>query len=156
MECLAVLVQHEVGDIHDVVDRTQTDSCQRFLEPIGTLPDLHATHHHAAVTRTSLGVLHRDAYRAVGLIDAEAALVGTGEDDIILPVRPVVGIEVACHAVVRDSVRTVRRDIHLDERVVLQMEVLACRQTYRRILRQHYDTCMIRTDTYLVLGTNHT
>ena len=156
MQSLTILMQHEVCDIHNIVDRSQADGSQCFLQPIRTLLDLYATNHHTTVTRACLSVLHTNGNRAILLIDTEAALIRAGKGNIILTVCLIVSIQVTCYTVMRDSIRTVRRDIHLDERIVLQMKILAGRHAYRCILGQNHDSRMVGAYTYLIFCTYHT
>ena len=51
---LADLVQHEVGDIDDVVDRAQADRLEPFLQPHRALGDLHTGNPHRGVERAGL------------------------------------------------------------------------------------------------------
>ena len=55
----------------------------------------------------------------------------------------------------RSAVVAVRRDIHLDDVIILQMEILFCGQTHRCIFQQHHDSVMRRADTNLILCANH-
>ena len=156
MQSLTVLMQHEVCDIHNIVDRPEPDGGQRFLQPIRTLLHLYALDHYSAVSGASIGILNRHAYGRTLLIYTEAALIRTCERNLFLSVRLIIGVQVARYAIMRDSVRTVRSNINLDERVVLQVEIFAGRHTYRRVSRQYHYTCMIGADANLVLGTDHT
>ena len=59
---LSALMEHEVRDIDDVVNRTQTDSEQAVLEPIRRFFDLHTFDIDTRITRSSIGRVHMDAY----------------------------------------------------------------------------------------------
>ena len=58
VQWLSVCHHDVVGNIDDVVDRTQTDRCQTVFQPLWTLLHFAVLHADSAVTRTSLGSLH--------------------------------------------------------------------------------------------------
>ncbi len=62
---LTALVEHEIGHIDDVIDRTQTDSEQAILEPFRRLLDLHALDAHARIARTGIRCLYGHLDRQV-------------------------------------------------------------------------------------------
>ena len=70
--------------------------------------------------------------------------------------RLVISVQVACYAVVRSGVGAVRGDVHLDDRVVLHLVILASGHTYRRVSRKDDDACVVGTYAYLVFCANHT
>ena len=134
MQRLSHLVQHEVRGIHHVIDWTQADSRETFLQPVRRLAHFNAFDAHARVTRTSIAVLHRHLDWQGIALHFERIHIRFGQSNI-LSMRFVVSIQVARYAVVRSSVIAVRRDVHFDDIVVLEMEILFRGQTDRRILR---------------------
>ena len=156
VERLAHLMQHEIGHIHYVVNRTQADGGQRVLQPLGRLLDGHTLDADARVTRTSLRGFQHDFNRQQvgGELVVERTHVGFGQGDV-LSMCLVIRIQVACYAVVRCGIGSVRRDIHLNDRVVLDMIVVGGFHAHRRVRRQHDDAGVVGADAYLILGANH-
>ena len=60
MQRLAVSHHDIIGDVHDVIDGTQTDDTQLFLQPLGAFFHLTASQRHTAIARASLIVLDTD------------------------------------------------------------------------------------------------
>ena len=56
----------------------------------------------------------------------------------------------------RARIGPVGRDVHLNEIIALQIIIFGGGSSRHSRIRQHDDTTVVRTDAYLVLGTNHT
>ena len=67
----------------------------------------------------------------------------------------VVGIQVACNAIVASSICTVRGDVDLDEGVVFHTKILLGRHTHRCVGWKHHDAIVVATYANLVFGTDH-
>ena len=58
MHGLSVLFHDIVGDVHNIVDGTDTAGCQTALHPLGRRRKLYIFNHPGAVTGTQFAVLH--------------------------------------------------------------------------------------------------
>ena len=152
---LAIGHHDVVGDIHDVIDRPQTDGGQFVLQPVGRLLHLTVGNAHTGITLAGLCILNDHLDRQVVILHLELRTVGTVHRGLVaIALQP--GVEVAGHTPVRETVGTVGSDIHLDEPVALQMIVFCSRRTYDSVLRQYDDALVGRTDADLILSTDHT
>ena len=155
MHRLTVCHHHIVGDVDDVVDRTQTYNLQFVLQPLGALLHLAACDAYASIAAASLGVLYLYVDRHVVVVDVELRAVGTVQRCLVtIALEP--SIEVARYAPVRECVRAVGCDVYLDNPVALQVIILGSRLTDGSVLRQHDDAIMSGAHANLVFGTNHT
>ena len=64
-------------------------------------------------------------------------------------------IEVASYAVMAAGIGTVRRNIHFDKPVALNVIVLGSRCANLSVLRKYDDAAVVCADAYLVLSTKH-
>ena len=151
---LAVSHHDVVGDIHNIINRTQADDLQLVLKPFGTLLHLASRHAQAGIALAGLGVLDGHLYRHVVVIHRELAAVGSVQA-CLLAVGYEPCVEVARHAPVRQCVGTVGGDVHLYQPVALQVIVFSGRSTHLSVLGQHDDTGMVGADANLVLCANH-
>ncbi len=156
-----------VGNIDDVVDRTEADGLQTGLQPFWRLAYGHTADGDTRVARTGLGVLYLDAdwleRRLQRLVDE---LVGSqdgvkvGNAWLNQLMRQVMGtevsIEVACYAKVAGSVNAVWSDIHSDDIIALYMIIFCGCNTQRCVFWQHDDTGMVGSDANLVFSADHT
>ena len=153
VERMAHLVEHEVRDVHDIVDRALADGHQALLHPVGRRTDFHILEGDADITGGQIGRLDHngDGFPCPGL---EPAHVGKGpfDRDVVLYA---IGIQVARHADVAGTVHAVRRQTDLEERVFLQMELLPGRRTHdgRRI--EHHDAGVVAADAQFIFGADH-
>ena len=151
---LTALVQHEVRYVYDIIDRTQTDSEQAVLEPFRRLFDRHAIDAHARITRTCIRCINYHLDRQIVIFDLKVLYRWLLQTNI-LTVGFVVSVQIACNAKMTCRIRTVRRDIHFDDRVVLDVVVVRSLHTHRRVGGKHDDTGMVGTYAYLILRANH-
>ena len=110
---LAQRHHHVVGDVHDVVDGTQTNNAQLVLQPFGRLLYLAVGDADTGIALAGLRVLNDD-------VDGEGVIV----DDEIVDHRMVRGcliavllqpsVEVASNTPVTEGIGTVGSDINLD------------------------------------------
>ena len=152
---LTALMQHEVRYIHDVIDRTQTDSQQAVLEPFRRFFDLYTLDAHARITRTSVRCFYRHLHRQLMVVDLKVLYARLRQCDI-LSVCLIISIQIARYAIVRSSIRAVRRDIHLNDCIVFDVIVVGSFHANRRIGRQHNDTGVVSAHTNLIFRTDHT
>ncbi|EEF26219.1 conserved hypothetical protein, partial [Ricinus communis] len=145
----ALVEGHVVGDIDERIDRTQADSKQPLLHPLRARAVLDATHDAQAEARAELLVIEierqldrgfafdRERRRGAGLQRAEAG-----------------GGQIAGDAVDRGAVRTVRREIDLDDRII-EMSIGGERGSDRRIGGQIDDAVVIVGHVELLFGAHH-
>ena len=151
---LAVCHHHVVGDVDDVVDRTQTDYLQLVLKPFGTLLNLTSADAHTCVALASLGVFNLNIDGQVVVVDCKLRAVGTVEQcGVAVALEP--SVQVACHTPVAECVRSVGCDVNLDNPVALQVIIFGCGLAYGCVLGQYDDAVVACANAYFVLGANH-
>ena len=154
MQRLTVGEHDVVRNVNNVVDRTQADGRQAGLQPLGRLLHLAAGDADAGVTATSLSILDDHVDGEVVVVDGETIDRGAMERGLVAVLaKP--GVEIAGNTPVAQCVGTVGGDVHLYEPVALQVIILGGRHTYHSVVRQYDDTVVRRTNTNLVLSTNH-
>ena len=112
-----------VGDIDDIVDRTQTNGGQLVLQPLRRLLDLTVGNADTSIALAGLGVLNNYIDGEAVVINGErrcTRLVGSGLIAVLL--QP--GIQVARYTPMAQRISTVGGDVNLDEPVALQMVTL--------------------------------
>ena len=68
---LAVCHHYVVGNIDNIVDRTQADNLELVLQPLGALLNLTTSDADASITLASLGILYLYVDRKVGIVDCK-------------------------------------------------------------------------------------
>ena len=134
MQGLTKSHHHVVRNVHDIVDRTQANSSQLILQPIGRFLHLTASHADTSIALAGLGVLDDHVDGQVVIVNDE--IVGdrfVGSRLVAILLQP--GIQVASHAPMTQGIGTVSCDVHLDEPIALQMVILGSRCTNHGILR---------------------
>ena len=96
MHRLTVSHHHVVGDVHDVVDRTQTDDLQLVLKPLGALLHLTTRDRHAGIALASLRILNLHVNGEVVIVYCKFRAVRTMQR-CLMTVALEPSIEVACH-----------------------------------------------------------
>ena len=137
MQRLAQLVQHEVGDVGDVVDGALPDCLQAAREPLRRRPDLHPAHHARRVARAQVKVFDLDRRELLRLARH-------------VPRRQVGQAHAPAHerrrlardAEVREAVGAVRREVELQHEVVARLAhgvhgQARHRQALRQLPRRH-------------------
>ena len=151
---MAETVADIVGDIYDIIDRTQTDDAQTLLQPFRTLLHGDTLDGDAGIARTSLAVFydHRDVKVVI--------LHGKGIYRRLMQlcrflVLHQVGIQIASHTVVRAGIGTVGRDVHLYHIVALDVIVVFGQSAHHSGVWQHDDARVVGTDADLVFCADH-
>ena len=155
VQSLSHLMEHKVGNVHHVVDRTDTNGRKCFLQPIRWLLDSHALDAHTRITRTSLCILYNHLNWQIIAIHFKRLYRRFGKSNI-LTMCLIIRIQVTRNTIVASTIRTVRSNIYLNERIILYTKILFSRHTHRSIRWQDHDAIMARTHTYLVFCTDHT
>ena len=133
MQRLAVCHHDVVGDIDDIIDRTQANGRQLVFQPVGRFLHFAIRHTDTGIALAGLLILDDHLDRQIVIVDLELRAVRAVHLRLVaIALQP--GIEVAGHAPVRETVSTVGGDIHLDEPVALQMIVFSSRRTNDGIL----------------------
>ena len=150
---LAGLEEHEVGNVHHVVDGLEADGHQPLLQPFRAGGHLHALHRDAGVAGRALAVQHlhgdglpfpfaeslhgREAERCRNVLAAEVA------------------VEVTGHAYVGSRINAVGGNLIFNHGLVLELEVLLGGSAHHGALREHHDALMAGANAKFVLGTDH-
>ena len=154
---LAHLHHNEVGDVDHIVDGAQPHGAQTVLQPLGALPYLHVAQRDAGIARAEVGLLdgHLD-----GLARGFGGEVGSNLRPLNLQLFSFAGIShrhhVAGHADVRDGVHAVGGDGHLQQAVVLHVEVLLGGHSHGGVVGQHHDAGVVGAQLQLVGSAEHT
>ena len=150
---LAVLHQHEVGDIDDVGDRPETEAMHTDPQPQRRRPDAHALERVAEVTtaavlgldRDQAGVRGGDGRPQMRALEPAAAL-GTGGE---------LGRDIAGDADVAERVGPVGRHTELEDRVDDPRHQGVQRSAGREVLGQDQDPIALDADLQLGLRADH-
>ena len=150
---LAGLEEHEIGNVHHVVDGLEADGHQPLLQPFRAGGHLHALHRDAGVAGSALAVQHlhgngipfafaesvhgRDAERCGNVLAAEVA------------------VEVTGYAYVGSRINTVGGNLVFNHGLVLELEVLLGGSAHHGALRELHDALMAGAYAKFVLGTDH-
>ena len=153
MQRMSHLIEHEVGDVHDVVDRTLADGHQSLLHPVGRRAHLHIFQRNADIAGRQVRRLNHDGNR----------FAGTGFERAHVRQRPfhgnvvlhTIGIKVAGHADMAGTVHAVRRQADLEERVFLELQLLPGRSSHHGGGIEYHDAGMVAANTQFVFGANH-
>ena len=147
------LVEHEVGDIHDVVDRTLADGHQAFLEPVRRRADLDITQRDADIARRQIRCLHLDGNR-LPFPATECGDIGQGPfHGHAVAAAP--GIEVARHTDVAGTVHPVGRQADFEKRIFFEPELFAGRRADHGGRIQHHDAGMVVSDAQFIFRADH-
>ena len=153
---LAVLFHHIVGDINDVVDRTDSVGSQSSLHPYGRGSDLDIFYDSRAVTRAEVGILYDNFHIVVNVF----AVSGSGDNG-----RFELFVEGSCCLTGNTddavAVHTVGSDLILENHVI-QAKSLDCALSYHCILRKNVNAVLrsfrihISAGTQFLDGAHHT
>ena len=152
---LAVGHHDVIGNIDNVVDRAQTDDIQFVLQPLRAFLHLAVGYAQTGIAPAGIRILNGHIDRKVVVVNPEGTAVRTMKRCLVTVLRQP-GIEVTGHTVMAQRIRTVGRDVYVDQPVAVQMIILGGRLSDRCILRQYDDAVMARTDADFILGTDHT
>ena len=143
-----------VGDVDDIINRTQPHGAQFVLQPLGTLFDVAVADAHASIALASLVVFNLHGNRKRLVVHAKRLAIGTMQPCLIaILLEP--SIEIARHAIVRKRIATVGRDVNLYQPIALHVIIFCSRSAHHRIVGQHNDAVVRRAHTNFVFGTNH-
>ena len=147
------LVEHEVGDVHDIVDRALADGHQPLLEPVGRRVYLHVLQGNADIAGRQVGCLddHRNGLSCAGNKRAHVGQRPRHGDVVLHAIR----IQVARHANVAGAVHAVRRQADFEERVFLQLQLRAGRRADDGTGIEHHDARVVISDAELVFRADH-
>ena len=149
-------MEHEVGDVHDVVDRAHVHGLQAALQPIGRLAHRDAFDDHAAVTWAGLGIFHAYRYRQAVIVYFEFFNLGHTYHTGVAVVDFEGRRQVARYPQVVGGVGAIGREAYLDEVVFFELEIVFGGLPHGGIFGQHQDARVVVTQAEFVFGTNHT
>ena len=147
--------QHDViGDVHYIVDRTQSHGSQCSLEPLGTFLNMASSKCNSRIPDTAIGILYFYGYLQIMVVYSEGIVIRSMQMTVIsILLKPC--IEVACHSIMRAGICPIGSNIHLNNRIAFQMVIFCCRHTDRSICRKDNNTSMAFADSYFIFRTNH-
>ena len=158
IECMQWLTigHHDiVSNVNDIIDRTQTNSGQLVFQPFGRLFHFTIGYAHTGIALAGLLILNCHLNRQIVIVNIELRAIRTMHSRFVtIALQP--GIKITGHSPVTQAVSTIGSNIHLNEPVAFQMIVFSSRGANDCIFRQHDDTVVRSTHTYLVLCTDHT
>ncbi len=154
MKRLTVCHHYIIGDVHDVVDRAQTNHFQLVLQPLRAFFHLTSGDAEAGVATTCLGVLYLYIYRKVCIVHDKTAAIGAMQASLI-SVLPQPGIKIAGHSPMRQGVGAVGRYVHFYQPVTFQIVIFGRRLSHRSVFRQNDDAVVACPHSDFVLGTDH-
>ncbi len=145
----ALIEGHVVGNVDQCVDRAQADCQQALLHPLRAGAILHAAHDAKRKARAESRIIKLQLD-----IDRRCAL------DLEARCRPRLqraetgGRQITCDAIDRGAIRTVRREVDLDDRII-KPGIGRERRADRRIFRQIDDAIVIVGYVEFLFGTHH-
>ena len=148
--------EHEVGDIHHVVDGALAHGLQALLQPVRRRTHLHTTQRDADIARSQFGRKHLERNRTCSALCSMEIGQVRQCPAARNAVRAAVCVEVARATDVRSAVHAVRREADLIDRIALELKLFAGRRTGNSSGRKHHDALVVGTDAEFVLGTDHT
>ena len=143
-----------VGEVHKIINRTQTHGGQFVLQPIGAFLHFAVGDAHAGITAAGLCVLDDDVDGERVVIDGKRRCARAVEAGLIAVLQEP-GIQLTGYTPVTQGISTVSRDVNLYEPVALQVVIFSGWSTHDSILWQNDDTSMRGAHTNLILCTNH-
>ena len=144
-----------ISNIHYIINRTHPDQTQFVLQPFRAFLHSDTFHRNTGIMRTSFAVFHLHFNIQVMVFHFKTVYRRTLQSSLFAVLNQI-SVQVTSHPIVRASVRTVRRNVHFKHIVALDIIIILGKRTRNSIFRQYDNTCMIRTDTDFVFGTNHT
>ena len=154
MHRLTIRHHHIVGDVDDVVDRTNADDVELILKPLWTFLNFAVGDRDACIALASLCVLNLHIDVEVVVVDNKLVAIRTMQRCLIAILQEP-SIEVASHTIMAESISTVGCNINLYYPVAFKMIVFGSRHSDLSILRQYDDAIVRGANTDFVFGTNH-
>ena len=154
MHRLAVSHHDVVGDVNNIVNRTQADNFQFILEPFGTFLHIAIGNAQANITLASLLVLDFNIDGKVFVVNRKRLAIRTMQRCVIAILHQP-SIQVASHAPMRKGISTIGRDVNLNHPIALQIVIFGSRCSHHSVIGQHYDSVVAGSHANLVFGTNH-
>ena len=154
MERLSQFEEHEIGDVHDIVDRLEPYRHEPLLEPFGRGSHLDTLDCSSRVTGSSFGVLylHGDGLPFPFAVSGHVRILQLAGEVPELQVS----VQVPGDTDMRGGIYPVRRDLIFDDGLRLQMQVFPGRSPYDSLVLQDHDPVVGGTDPKLVLSAYHT
>ena len=157
MKRLAKLEKHEVRDVHHVIYRATSDSCQPFLQPLRRRTHFYALDGEAHIARSAFCILdvYANRCRSICLSCLERlAHLRTGQF-ARNAVQFHIGVNVAGHAIVRSCVHAIGRNLVLNDGLGLDMKIILSRHTHGGVFRKDLDAFVALAYSQLVLCADH-
>ena len=146
-----------VGDVDDIVYRTDADGAETVLQPVGRFCHLDAAEGDASITRTEVGLFDGYAYSTLGGLGDERC---GHRRNLEFETGSVSSVQhrhhITRHTDMAGCIAAVGRDGDLEDIVLLDMEILLCGHSHRSVVREHHDASMVAAQLELVGSTEHT
>ena len=155
VEGLSVGHHHVVGDVHNVVDRAQTDGRQFVLQPFRALLHFTTTYRNGTIAWAGFRIFHHHFDGKVVVVYAECLVGGTMQSRGKV-IAQKVSVQIACNAPMRASIGAVGGDVYFNEEIAFQTKVFSSGSTHLRFSRQHHDAVVVCPHADFIFGTNHT
>ena len=152
---LTICMKNVIGNIDNIVDRTYTDKTQFVLQPFGTFLYCYVLDSNTCITGTSFSVFYHNINVHIVIVDLECIYRRTFQC-CLTSVLNQPCIQIACNAIVRAGIRTVRSNIYLQHVIALDIIIVFGKSSRYNIFRKYNDTFVACTDTDFVFSANHT
>ena len=153
MERLAGFKEHEVGDVHNVVDGLEANGKEPFLQPFRAGSNLHALYGDAGVAG---GAVLRENFHGDGLsITFLEGFHGRKGKFGLNALAVEICVKVPSNANVRGCIYAVGRDFILYHGFVLETKVFLGGNAYGGVFREHHDAVVAGAYSKFVFGADH-
>ena len=152
---LSVSHHHIVGDIDNVVNRTQAYHTQFFLQPLRAFLYFAICNTQTSITFASIIIFYFYINRQCVIINDKSATVRTMQASLIAILHKP-SIKIASYTPMAQSISSVSGNINFNYPVALKMIILGCGLTYRSVFWQNNNSIMSGAHAYFVFCTNHT
>ena len=149
-------VQHEIGDVHHVVNGPHANAFQFQLKPFRRLFHGNVFHRYAGITRAGLGVFHHNFNVKVVVVHFKFRNIRKFQfvfPGVKIAVEP--GHQVACRADMRGGIPAVRGEADFVNPVFFYLEKFGCRRARYGFAGQYHNTVVRAAQPQFVFGTNH-
>ena len=144
-----------VRNVHHIIDRTHPNQPKLILQPLRTLFYSNVFYSNTGISGTCFTVLYRYFYIEIVIFYCKSIDQRTFQRSL-LAILNQVGIQVACHTIVRTGIRTIGRDIHFEYIITLYIIIIFGQCARNSLFGQDDDTIVRSPDTDFILCTDHT
>ena len=128
---------------------------QTLLQPFRTFGDFHITYSQTTVSRTCFRILYLDLYSIPRQIIYFESIYQRFSQIRSISIPNQICSQISRHSIMRCSIDTIRCNIYFEYIITLYVIIILCQRPRNSRLWQYDNTIMAFTDTYFILGTNH-